>query len=292
MSTPRIVSLVPGATAWLAALGAADLLVGGTAACAERSGRSDLPVVTRSGWQPAPSRALVAGDPASRVVAADLDESLLDSLVPDLVIVNSWDEAWDRSPAGGHEVVDWSARTYRDVLEFVLRIGRRVGRMPDAMRGLGDREAELRAWRGRIGIHRRAPDERLLRTVVLTSLDPPVLAAGWMNELVDRAALVLSGPDSGEPATRTDWDAVAGRDPAIVLVALPGAGLPEMVEAVRGHGAPVLVPGPGRRVACLDPAGRLDEPGPGLHETIVDLAAFAWRLDGRETRDRVCELTS
>lgn len=298
MTSPRIVSLHPAATAWLAAFGAGDLLVGGTPACRTRIGRSDLPVVTAGSWTSPRSRSLQVGEPLERSPGTDLDVEALRALEPDLVIYNGYDEAWTgdlaHAVSGGVRSVEtwpWDAQTYRDVLELVLRLGRRIGRMDAAMKVLGDRESELRAWRDRIGIHRRAPDERLQRTAVLTSLEPPVLAAGWMNELVDRAALVLAGPASGAPAAVTDWVRLEAVDPSLVVVALPGLDLASTARAVRGVDRPLLHPGERRRVLCLDPAGAIDEAGPGLHETIVDLAAVAWRLDGRETAGRILELS-
>jgi len=288
MTPGRIVSLVPDASAWLALLGMQDRLVAGTPACPARSGRPDLPVCTRPGYAVAAARALLPSDPVPRNPEVDLDRELLRDLAPDLVIVDRWNEAWPDgaamwAPDGGDpvEVWPWNVRTLRDALEQGLRLGRRLGAMDRAMKELGDREAELLAWRRRTGLHRRAPDGMLDPVLVVTSLDPPAAAAGWTAEVVDRAAARLVTGRSGEPAAALTADALPVDPETIVVIALPGRSALEAAAAVDASPGLAAVLARARRVVCYDPGGTLDGAGPGLHDAILDLMAIVHRLEGR-----------
>ena len=291
MNGPRIVSLMPAATEWLTLLHATDLLVGGTARCRRISGLHALPVVLTG---PA-SRALsmTPSEPLERSARDHVDAEAMQDLAPDLVIANAWDERWDDdtegrllSWSGGEaEIWWWDARTMRDVLELALLTGRRIRRFERAMQVMGDRERELRIWRDRIGLHRRAPDQALIRTAVVSSLEQPVLAGGWTAELVDRAALLQVGPASGRPSERVTWEAVLEKDPQLVILAIRPDEWDHAGRIVAGAGISQAA-----RVVCYDPEGRLDSAGPGLHDAILDLAAIAHELDGRDLARRARRL--
>lgn len=241
-------------------------------------------------------RSLVPSEPVVRDPGRDLDPEAIRVVDPALVIVDTWNETWSEDPGAhleallGHpvEVWAWEVRTFRDTLEQGLRLGRRFGAMDHVMRIMGDREAELRLWRERTGIHRRAHDAVLEPVTVVSSLDPPAAAAGWAHDVVDRAAARLCGGRSGQAAIATDWESMAIEPNCLAIVSLPGLSVGRMRERLDIDNRAQEALTRAERVIFYDGRGTLHSAGPGLHDAILDLMAVVHDLDGRDLSGRVC----
>ncbi|MFD1570776.1 cobalamin-binding protein [Halorubrum laminariae] len=206
MSEPRVVSLAPSATATVAALDAADLLVGVThhgdppAGAGGAHGRNELPE-TVGGW---------LNPDLDRV--ADLDPDVVltsDGLQADLA-----GRCRDRGlPVSHREPIDLDAV----VATFAAR-GDDVGR-PDA----GERLAT--AARDRLDRVAAAVADRPRPTVYCEEWsDPPMAAGNWVPEAVRAAGGRYPFVDSGERSREVDLDAVAAADPDHVVLHVCGRG--------------------------------------------------------------------
>lgn len=285
----RVVSLHPAATAWLAAFGAADLLVGRSHLC-RAPGIEAVPVVsTLAADLPEEAAAL---DAAVRAAAAEgrslyaLDHAALARLRPDLVIVQAQCGVCAVSPADlsealppGTEVLAQAPMTFKQALDAALELGRRVGRLREAMTVLGRYEARLQALRARLGARRdgsldgRPPP----RVAVVEWVAPPMTAGHWAPDVVRLAGGEPVGAEGGAPSRTTTWAALAEVDPDVLLVAACDRTVAQALadlEVVRGTTAwDDLRAVRAGRVAVLDGATYLNSPGPSLYRSVELVAA-------------------
>ena len=231
---PRVVSLLPGASDWLAAFGAADLVVGRTHLC-DAPEVASTPVVTRPAVELGTAAPEI--DDAVRRAVQDglspfaLDLDALRSLRPDLVVTQAVcgvcappladvEKALDTLAGGDVELVNFAPGTYKQVLDAALDLGRRVGRLPDAMRVVADGEARLRRLADRVGGRRQlgaAP-----RVVCVEWVEPVFTAGHWTPDLVEHAGGVPVLSEAGARSGEVTWGAIADADPDVLVVAACG----------------------------------------------------------------------
>lgn len=290
----RVVSLLPAATEWLCAFGAADLLVGRSHACDVPPDMQDCPVVTR------PS-AEVGGDSAAidRAVRDtlkqglslyDVDLDALRALAPDLVVTQAscavcavsrdaleaaFTDWTDRRP----EVFSFEPRTFKQVLDTALRLGRQIGRMPEAMRVVAEHERGLHLLRERVGARRDGTVAgRATPTVVCIEWIEPLMTAGhWMPDLVELAGGRSVGAESGAPSGSADWDEVVAADPDVLAVTACGltveqalCDLSYLTERPEWSTLRAVREG---RVFVFDGIAYFNRPGPRLYRSVELLAA-------------------
>ncbi|VTT87480.1 Vitamin B12 ABC transporter, B12-binding component BtuF [Halorubrum sp. DM2] len=248
MSTPRVVSLAPSATATVAALGAADRLVGVTAHCdlsddaAAGSAHGDGPATVVGGW---------LNPDLDRVTALDPDVVLTsDALQSDLA-----DACRDR----GLDVAHREPSTLDDAVGGFAARGSDVGR-PEAGERLA---ADARDRLDRIA---EAVADRPRPTVYCEEWsDPPMAAGNWVPDAVRAAGGRYPFVDSGERSREVEPDAVVAADPDRVVVHVCGRGDrvdPETVESRDWVDAPVSV---------IDDS-LLNQPSPALLDGVERLA--------------------
>lgn len=239
----RIVSLLPAATEWVAALGLGDSLVGVSHECDQpHAAVQGRPRVTRSRIDPAASAAEI-----DRTVRAlrergedlyELDAALVASLAPDLIVTQAQcdvcavsEDAVRKLAAslpGSPAVVAFRGSSLEAVAREVEALARAAG-VPEAAEDardvlLGGVE-RVRANVGRrafLSGARHAPP----RLALLEWLTPPMSAASWLPELVQAAGFECFRPElAGQKSVRVAWEEVARFDPDVLVFAPCGLGL-------------------------------------------------------------------
>lgn len=310
----RVVSLVPSATEILALIGAGPLLVGRSHECDFPPAVADRPVLTASrtaaDWSAPDAAASVdrqvrAATKAGRALY-DLDEALLASLRPDLVItqdlcsVCSIDLAsvervaarLDPRPA----VLTLNPTTVEGVLDDVLRVGRAVGREREAMHAsVALRERADRALE-HVNPYVDGPVVGFMEWT-----DPVFVAGHWTVQLIERAGgrhplnETVARPGSGAAAGPQQAERVAGHSvavnpeifsavrPEFVIVAPCGLSLDQAwAETGRLMDQPwfrALPAARAGRVAVVDGNQMFNRPGPRLFDALEFLVGL---LNGRE----------
>ena len=290
----RIVSLLPAATEWICAFGAADLLVGRSHACDAPLEVQDWPVVTRPGFEADDDSAAI--DRAARETLKrglsryDVDLDALRDLAPDLVVTQASCEVCAVSfgaleaalsdwTGGRPEVFSFEPRTFKQVLDTVLRLGRQIGRMPEAMRGVADGERRLAALHERIGRRRDGTVAgRPAPTVVCIEWIEPLMTAGhWTPDLVELAGGRSVCAESGVPSAYVDWADLVAADPDVLVVAACGLTVEQALRDLS-----YLTERPGwdelravceGRVFVFDGNAYFNRPGPRLYRSVEVLAA-------------------
>jgi len=285
----RIVSLLPGATEIVAALGAESWLVGVSHECDHPAGVRGLPHVTWSAIDGNSSSAGIdaqvrAARAAGRPVIA-IDAATLAALTPDVIVTQTLCEVCavsdgvvyrlaDLMPAVP-QVIALSGRTLNGIESDVRALGLALGRTAAAgalVRTMQERFADL--------MQRTAGRKPEPRVLCIEWLDPPFLAGHWVPELVALAGGVDALAIPGRHSTQTDWATIDRTAADVVLVLLCGfdveraraelANHPEIAERLRRRGCPVWI---------MDGNAYTSRPGPRLVEAAECIAAA---LDARD----------
>jgi iron complex transport system substrate-binding protein len=272
---PRIVSFLPAATEIVHALGAGDDLVGRSHECDYPQVVRSLPVVSKpalslEGLSQAEVDAAVAGRLASGESLYVVDELLLDSLAPDVILTQDLCQVC--APSGNEltralasipsrpEVLYLTPRTLAEIDENIVEVGRAIGREDEALTLVA---------RNHERIARLERPERRRRVMFLEWTDPPFCAGHWVPEMIELAGGEDPLGRPGADSVRVSWDDVRAAEPEIVIVAPCGYGL---AEAERLAGAlPEL---PGARVVPVDANAYFARPGPRYAEGIELLAGI------------------
>jgi iron complex transport system substrate-binding protein len=284
----RIVSLLPGATEMVAALGAQAELVGVSHECDFPADVRILPRVTTTPIDPGEAggridtavRALVAqGRP---VIAVDAD--LVRSLRPTHLITQAlcevcavadgatWQLADVLDPAP--PVLNLTGRTFRGVMQDIEMLGAALGRA-DAGRALAARlTARMNALAARrAGSHRP-------RLLCLEWLDPPFTAGHWVPDLVRAAGAHDIGALAGDHSAQRRWSDLRSMEPDLIVVMLCGMDVTRSARELAQLDDPDALATLSRvPVWILDGNSYTSRPGPRLVDGAERLAAA---LDDRE----------
>jgi iron complex transport system substrate-binding protein len=273
----RIVSLLPGATETLFALGVGDSVVGVTHECDHPAAARVLPSVTRptldlDGLNGAEVEARVAAAAASGQPLYELDVARLRRLAPDLVVAQDVCRVC-AVPAEQvlHELE--GARVLRQhphSLEEVL-----VG-MAELASACGvDAEPLVGGLRARIATAALAASRRRpVRGVFLEWLDPPYPAGHWTPDLLRLARIDDPLARPGRPSQAVDWAAVKAARPEVLLVAPCGFDL-EQARRETDRQAAQLSALAADRLAIFDGSSYFNRPGPRLVESLEMLVREA-----------------
>ncbi len=215
----RIVSLLPGATEIVIALGLADDLVGVTESCAGLPEAAGVRVVTR---------AAVGGAPTGPAPAPfEVDDAQVAALRPDLILAPGWwradraRTAWAReatdAPRDEPTVVTLSPASVEGILHAISTVGAMTSAEDEAL-GLVEILRERLADVEEDVERRRAAGHVPPRVVALEWLDPLFAAGRWVPEQIRRAGgWDVLGRD-GEAAAPITWQAVQDLDPEMLLL--------------------------------------------------------------------------
>jgi iron complex transport system substrate-binding protein len=280
----RIVSLLPSATEILCALGLEEQLVGVTHGCDYPPSVAALPRITSTGIPvDAPSGEidrLVSARHAAGLPLYDVDEPLLRSLAPDLLVTQGLCDvcavADDDARAvaarlpGGAEVISLAPTVLVDVLDNILELGERTGTIERARALVADA-------RRRIALVRRTADPLPRRRVSLLEWVDPVYAAGhWTPELVMLAGGIDGHGRPGARSRRMPWEEVLEWRPEVLILACCGLDLARsqgevaQLRALPGFAdLPCVASG---RLHVVDGDAYFSRPGPRLVDSLELLA--------------------
>jgi iron complex transport system substrate-binding protein len=228
----RVVTLLPGATEMVAALGGRGLLAGVSHECDHPAWVRELPRLTSTPLDPSlPSEAIDVEvrrlHQAGRAVI-QVDAEALARLAPDLVITQDLCEVCAVADGAVHRLADvmprpprvlsLTGRTVGGVLEDIRRVARALDLTAD-----GDRlAAGLQSRLDRLA--RRSAGARP-RVLCIEWLEPIFLAGHWVPELVEAAGGTDVGARPGAHSARTTWEAAAALRPDLVVIMLCGFGV-------------------------------------------------------------------
>ena len=279
----RVISLVPAATEIIAALGAADLLVGVSHECLLADGQAATPRVTASALGAADDAAAIHAE-VSGMARTDtpmfrLLSDEIAALRPDVVVTQGLCAVCavseqDVRALADHlsptpRIVSISASTLDGVFNDITTVAGALGLRTDAERLLTALRTRMRRVHNILSAS-RAPRPR---AAMLEWTDPPFAAGHWVPEMIHRAGgedvLAVSGQHSRE----VTWDAITDAAPAIIAIAPCGYDLPAAEREARQ-----LADTNGwlhqRSLWALDARNLISQPGPGLVEGIETLAAI------------------
>ena len=310
----RVVSLIPSATELVAALGAADRLVGRSHECdwPPHGAVTHVPMLTKpriTSWDPAPIDREVSAALAQGESLYELDEASLARLAPDLIITQDLCEVCsiDRrtvervagAMASKPRVLSLNPQGFEDVVEDLARVG--------AALGLSERAMHLSVeWRGRMYAaqeHVNALEEPF-PVLFLEWTDPAFCAGHWTVQLIERAGgshpwNPTRAPDGMGEATgmqqgarragksrRLAVDEIVDAMPQAVVIAPCGFDLAKSVACAQGlwtnpasrewwSALPAVRHG---RVAVVDGNQMFNRPGPRLVDAFEFLVGW---LQGR-----------
>ena len=279
----RVISLVPAATEIIAALGAADRLVGVSHECRLPDGREQTPRVTESALEATRDAASIHAE-VSAMARTDaplfrLRGDEIAALRPDVIVtqglcaVCAVSDRDVRSLAARLEptprVVSISGSTLDAVFNDITTVATALELRADAERLLTALRTRMRSVHHVLSAS-RAPRPRV---AVLEWTDPPFAAGHWVPEMVYRAGgedvLAVSGQHSREMT----WDAITDTAPAIVAIAPCGYDLAASEQEARQLAArdPWVHQ---RALWALDARSLVSQPGPGLIDGIETMAAI------------------
>ena len=288
----RIVSLLPAATEWIAAVGAEDDLIGRSHECDTPASVQDVPVVTRPTYES-------DGDSAAIDVAVqaqlqqglslyEVDLEQLRALEPDLILTQAQCEVCAVSlPQLEAALADWSGHqpeilsmepmTLKEVLDVALRIGRTIGRAEMAMQVVAAKERALQQLRNRMGLHRRTDPDALPTVACIEWMEPLMTAGHWMPDVAEMAGGRAVLAEKGRPSQVIEWSALRAADPDVLAILPCGFTLDEtrrdLHYLTERDGWNDLQAVQNNRVVLLDGNAYFNRPGPRLYRSIELLAA-------------------
>lgn len=236
----KVVSLLPGATELVAALGCGDRLVGRSHECDYPAEVTHLPQVTRALVDAEAPSAAIDREVKERLSKAlslyEIDEGLLGKLEPDLIITQSQCdvcavsfEEVERAAAKicgtGARVLDLAPNDLDDVLDNVLQVAGALA-VPEAGRRL---HASLVERLATIAYRTKASPARP-KVACLEWLDPVMTAGNWVPTLVDLAGGEAVLATAGKHSPWASLEALYNADPDLIV--LMPCGFP-LARAVR-----------------------------------------------------------
>lgn len=244
---PRVVSLVPAATAVVVALGAADHLVGVTRYCHAAG-------------------VAVVGDmspPPERVLARE----------PDLVLVGDYPSQGpvrEKLAALGVDTLPLAFTTLADMRASTLTLGERFDARPAAEALVARLDAALSAGRA------RAAERGPVRVLLVYGLEPGFVYTTAGGDHVSELLATIGGVNvvhDGGLTVRLGLEAVLARAPELVLHVAPDAALPDDAAALAFWRAALPdLPAVKRGQVRVWPNDRLAQNGPWLADVVAPLA--------------------
>ncbi len=283
----RIVSLLPGATELVCALGARGSLVGRSHECDFPDTIRHLPALTAPEVDPAASSAVIdtqvraaveAGRPLFRI-----DAAALKGLRPDVILTQAQcavcavsraelDAVLADWPGPAPEVVALNPSRFADLWKDFTAVAEAL-RLPDLGREWivphKERVAEV-ITRVASGVTRRP------KVLALEWLDPLMSGGNWLPEMVELAGGTAVLAQAGEPSPWIDWDSVRKADPDVLVLLPCGFDLARArSEAAALTGLPgwnTLRAVRNGRVFVVDGNALFNRPGPRLVDSLECLA--------------------
>ncbi len=275
----RIVSLVPHATELLFALGLGDQVIAVTHECDHPPGALTLPRITRDALPPGLSSGEIDAAVRKRTAAGrsiyELDEALLRSLAPDLIVTQALCPVCAVSYAEVAAVAERMPSAPRVIALDPHTLGETLGDVRTLAEATDRRDAGIalvartagRIDRVRLAV--RGADRP--RVAAIEWFDPIFVAGHWTPQLIELAG----GEDVlgavGEPSRTATWAALGAAAPQIVVAMPCGYDAPRARGEALDH-APRLRELDAERVVAVDAAAYFSRPGPRLVDGLELLA--------------------
>jgi len=218
----RIVSLAPGATEIICALGAGDMLVGRSHECDWPERVRILPTCTRAAFSTQMSsreidtevnRRLRAGEPLFHI-----DMDLIRELKPDVLVAQEHCAVCAVTPGevcgiSGGRIVSVGASSVSGIYKDVMTIAEALGKSKEGDALVGRMQREFRE------LNEKVREFRTPSVVVLEWTDPLFAMGNWGPELVEAAngRLLLGRP--GEHSRAIPWQDLLAADPEYLIIA-------------------------------------------------------------------------
>ena len=228
MSTAkRIVSLLPGSTEILCALGLRERLVGVSHECDYPADVVGLPVLTEPKLNPHALSGVIEARVRELVQEGlsiyRINTDILQSLQPDLIITQDQchvcavslpevEEAVRCVLSPGVQVVSLRPQRLRDIWEDIRTVANAAGQEDAAeelLRGL-----KRRLWK----LEQKTRHLPRPRVACLEWLDPLIAAGNWIPELVTIAGGEYTLAEVGEHSTTLTWDSLAECQPDVIIL--------------------------------------------------------------------------
>lgn len=280
----RILSLLPGATETVFALGAGDRLVGVSHECDHPPAANQLPRVTRTRVEPhAASNAVddhVRALGAQKESLFELDTKLIRTLRPNVILTQVECEVCAVTPKDLQQVVEVLDEPPEIVavdaenLDGVLRDIRAIAETL----GLRDEGKLLlfRQWRLVKEIRARVAHLESPRVALIDWIEPLMFAGNWIPELAKIAGGDASLVEPGKPSRWGSWEELEEYDPNVLLVAPCGRGVHEtkreLAAPMRRFQRGELTALDDDRVYVADGHQYFNRPGPRLVYTAALMA--------------------
>jgi iron complex transport system substrate-binding protein len=284
---PRIVTLIASATEIVCALGLRDQLIGVSHECDYPPDIGGLPVLSA----PKVKAERPSGEIDLRVREILRDGlsvyrvrvSELERLRPDLIVTQDHcevcavslrdvEDALCAIHLPGTDVCSLHPKDLGDVARDFMRVAEAAG-VPKRGSALVERFAQ------RLDVLRAATaGARRPRVVCLEWLDPPMVAGGWMPELVRAAGgdpLIVDAPERFKAVT---WEDVASAEPDLVVVFPCGFSIARTLEELANdqvaRGLAGVSASTAGRCRVLDGNAYFNRPGPRLADSAELLAGL------------------
>ncbi len=291
MSSPRVVSLIASATEWVAALGAAEWLVGRSHECDYPPEVLTLPACSAAKFDVhGDSRQI---DERVKSVLLDatsvyrVDTAQLEALQPTVIITQTQCEVCAVSlkdveaavcgwVSSRPQVVACEPNTLADVWADGRRIATALGRVEEGEQLLTSMQQRLQE----ISAACRALGEPAPRVACVEWLEPLMAAGNWIPELVERVGGVSLFGEAGKHSPWMTWDALVAADPDVIIAMPCGFDLPRTLSEMRW-----LTERPdwrklqavqNGRVVVTDGNSFFNRPGPRLVESAEILAEILY----------------
>jgi iron complex transport system substrate-binding protein len=287
MPKKLIVSLLPGATEMVAAIGALDWLVGVSHECDWPGPVRKLPRVTTTPINAGDSSAAIHAAVQKAVAAGraviGIDRAMLLELRPDIIITQQLCDVC--AVSGGEifrlasvlrpapELVVLTGTTLAGVWDDIRRIGASIGREVEADVTATSLAGDVKQIAASGPVHRP-------RVIAIEWLEPMFLAGHWVPEMIEAAGGQDVGAAAGSHSTIRAWDDVMALEPELVFVILCGfnevRARQELAAMTDSRAREWLAT---RTVVMLDGNAFTSRPGPRLVEGIRLMAAAIddWR---------------
>ena len=281
----RIVSLLPAATEIACALGLREQLVGRSHECDFPPGIETLPPCTRSdvaGWTSREIDASVRARARAGISLYEVDETRLASLEPTVVLtqdqcdvcavsLESVQQALARIVPSNPRIISLAPSTLGDVFSDIRRVAESLERPERSERLL----QELSRRVSEVGEKTGALSDRP-RVACIEWIDPLMISANWIPELVRVAGGEPLFLETGEKSARIQPHALVTADPEVIVLLPCGFDIPrartEIPALERIPGWSELSAVRSKRVFVVDGNAYFNRPGPRLVDSLEILA--------------------
>ena len=283
----RIVSLLPGATELVCALGARGSLVGRSHECDFPETIRHLPALTAPEVDPTAPGAVIDTQVRAAVAAGRplfrIDAVALRDLRPDLILTQAQcavcavsraelDAVLADWPGPAPEVVALQPSRFADLWKDFAQVAGAL-RLPEGGREwivpYKERVAEV-ITRVASGVTRRP------KVLALEWLDPLMSGGNWLPEMIELAGGTAVLAQAGAPSPWIDWESVQKADPEVMVLLPCGFDLDRArAEAAALTGLPgwnTLRAVRNGRVFVTDGNALFNRPGPRLVDSLESLA--------------------